>query len=172
MGGIPCRGIFACSSPVPPTTCIAASHAASSFSMMISRLSSLSRPCPMSSISMGGQFWPGAFMAMTVIWSSRPEMWICGVRRPGFKAVLDPRQPRRRHCRYPPSSGRYPTTFDGRRLAEERAELDLGDFALQFEVASGYAIDGLASRFRSPDQAHGRVVVSTLAASRYGFRVC
>jgi hypothetical protein len=39
-------------------------------------------------------------------------------------------------------------------------------------VTSGYAIDDLASRFRSRDQTHGRIVFSTLAASRYGFRVC
>ena len=71
-------------------------------------------------------------------------------------------------------SDRHPeaTTFDGLRLAEERVELDLGDFALRFELVSGYSIDDFASRFRSSDQTHGRVVFSTLAASRYGFRVC
>ena len=53
-----------------------------------------------------------------------------------------------------------------------RGELDLGEFAFRFEVASGYSIGDLASRFRSSNHTHGRIVFSTLAASRYGFRVC
>jgi hypothetical protein len=48
----------------------------------------------------------------------------------------------------------------------------VGEFARRFEVASGYTIDDLASRFRSRDQTHGRIVFSTLAASRYGIRAC
>ena len=63
------------------------------------------------------------------------------------------------------------TTFDGLGLAEERAELGLGEFAARFEAASGNALGDLASRFRSPEQVRGRIELSTLAAGRYGLRV-
>jgi REP element-mobilizing transposase RayT len=63
------------------------------------------------------------------------------------------------------------TTFDGLWLAEERAKLDLGEFATRFEAASGNALDDLASRFRSTEQVRGRIELSTLAAGRYGLRV-
>jgi hypothetical protein len=64
------------------------------------------------------------------------------------------------------------TTFDGRSLAEERAELELSEFALRFETVSGHALDDLASRFRSKSQIQGRIEFATLAISRFGFRVC
>lgn len=69
-------------------------------------------------------------------------------------------------------SERHPnaTTFDGRRLAEERAELDLCEFAHRFENASDYSFENLASRFRASDQILGRIVFTTLAASRYRIR--
>jgi hypothetical protein len=63
------------------------------------------------------------------------------------------------------------TTFDGLWLAEERAEIELGEFAARFEAASGHSLDDLASRFRSQEQVRGRIELSTLAAGRYGLRV-
>ena len=63
------------------------------------------------------------------------------------------------------------TTFNGLRLGEERAELELGEFARRFEAVSGHALDDLASRLRSADQVRGRIELSTLAVCRYGLRV-
>ncbi len=63
------------------------------------------------------------------------------------------------------------TTFDGLRLGEERAELELGEFARRFEAVSGHALDDLVSRFCSADQVRGRIELSTLAVCRYGLRV-
>jgi len=62
------------------------------------------------------------------------------------------------------------TTFDGRQLAENRSELDLCEFAPRFELASGYSVEDLSSRLRSSEQIRGRIVFSTLAASRYRIR--
>jgi REP element-mobilizing transposase RayT len=64
------------------------------------------------------------------------------------------------------------TTFDGQALAEDRAGLELNDFALGFEAASGHTLSDLASRCRSSSQTLGRIEFSTLAIARYGFRVC
>jgi len=70
--------------------------------------------------------------------------------------------------------GRHPTAtlFDGRRLAEERLELELSEFASRFEAASSHSLDDLASRYRKPDQIGGRIEFVTLALVRYGFRGC
>jgi rhodanese-related sulfurtransferase len=69
-------------------------------------------------------------------------------------------------------SVRHPTAtlFDGRRLAEERTEIDLSDFASRFEAATGHTIEDLASRYRKPRQIRGRIEFVTLALPRYGFR--
>ena len=64
------------------------------------------------------------------------------------------------------------TTFDGESLTEDRAELELDEFALRFEAVSGHALDDLASRFRSAQQIRGRVELTTLAVCRYGLRTC
>jgi len=69
-------------------------------------------------------------------------------------------------------SVRHPTAtlFDGRRLADERTEIDLTEFASRFEGASGHSLEDLASRYRKPHQIRGRIEFVTLALPRYGFR--
>ncbi len=62
------------------------------------------------------------------------------------------------------------TLFDGRRLAEERFEIELSEFASRFEAVSSHALEDLASRYRKPDQVRGRIEFVTLALPRYGFR--
>jgi REP element-mobilizing transposase RayT len=71
-------------------------------------------------------------------------------------------------------AGRHPcaTLYDGRVLTEERAEIELAEFASHFENASGRAIEDLASRGRSPGVIRGRVEFVALALPRYGFRGC
>ena len=71
-------------------------------------------------------------------------------------------------------AGRHPsaTSHDGRALAEERAEIELTEFAFRFKTASGRTIDDLASRGRSPELIRGRVEFVTLALLRYGLRGC
>jgi len=64
------------------------------------------------------------------------------------------------------------TTYDGRRLAEERVELELSEFAFRIESVSGHALAELSSRTRSADQTRGRIEFATLAVGRYGLRVC
>ncbi len=78
-----------------------------------------------------------------------------------------------RHVDEIADADRHPgaTTFDGLRLAEERAKLEFAEFARRFEVVAGHAIDDLASRFRSAEQVRGRIELSTLAVCRYGLRV-
>jgi len=62
------------------------------------------------------------------------------------------------------------TLFDGRKLAEERAEIELSEFAPRFENASGRSLEELASRYRSRELIRGRIEFVTLALPRYGFR--
>jgi len=62
------------------------------------------------------------------------------------------------------------TTFDGQRLAEERAVIDIDEFADRFQTASEYAIEDLASHLRSASQLLGRIVFTTLAVNRYRIR--
>ena len=64
------------------------------------------------------------------------------------------------------------TTFDGKSLAGNRAELELSEFAYRFESFSGHTIVDLASRSRSKGLTHGRVEFATLAVSRFGFKCC
>jgi REP element-mobilizing transposase RayT len=64
------------------------------------------------------------------------------------------------------------TTFDGKILAENRAELGLSEFADRFESISGHTIADLASRSRSKRVVQGRVELATLAVSRYGIKCC
>jgi REP element-mobilizing transposase RayT len=71
-----------------------------------------------------------------------------------------------------PSRHPAATTFDGRRLDEERAELDLSDFSLRMQSVSGRSFTELSSRTRSADQTRGRIEFTTLAVGRYGLRVC
>jgi hypothetical protein len=71
-------------------------------------------------------------------------------------------------------ASRHPsaTLYNGQSLAEERAEMDLVDFASRFEEASGRPLDQLASRSRSPDVIRARIEFVTLALPRYGYRGC
>ncbi len=62
------------------------------------------------------------------------------------------------------------TLFDGRRLAEERLEIELSEFASRFEAISCHTLEDRASRYRKPDQIRGRIEFVTLAILRYGFR--
>ena len=64
------------------------------------------------------------------------------------------------------------TTFDGRRLAEERIALELGEFVIRMKSASGCSIAVLSSRSRNADHTRGRIEFSTLAIGRYRLRVC
>ena len=64
------------------------------------------------------------------------------------------------------------TTYDGKTLAEDRAELELSEFANRFESFSGHTIVDLASRSRSTWVIQGRVDFVTLAVSRYRFKCC
>jgi len=63
-------------------------------------------------------------------------------------------------------------TFDGQRLAEERAEFELSDFVDRFESVSGVDIDELVSRHRSVRHITGRIEFCSLAVSRYRLRAC
>jgi len=63
-------------------------------------------------------------------------------------------------------------TFDGRRLADERAHLDLSEFVDCYESVSGYGLDELASRHRSKRHTTGRTEFCVLAVSRYGLKAC
>jgi len=64
------------------------------------------------------------------------------------------------------------TAYDGTALAENRAEIDLDDFARRFERAAGLTVRDLAARSRSKNQIRSRIEFATLAISRYGHRVC
>jgi len=71
-------------------------------------------------------------------------------------------------------AGRHPgaTTFDGRTLAEERAELDLHEFVRRVVESGGYRLAELASRQRGRKRTLRRIEFTTLAVGRYGLRVC
>jgi len=49
---------------------------------------------------------------------------------------------------------------------------ELDESALRFEQVSGFSLDDLVFRFHSSKQIDGRIVLSTVAVSRYGFRAC
>jgi REP element-mobilizing transposase RayT len=64
------------------------------------------------------------------------------------------------------------TTFDGMTLADNRAKIELQDFAVRFEEVAGKTVPDLSSRSRSKSQTLGRIEFATLAVTRYGYRVC
>jgi REP element-mobilizing transposase RayT len=64
------------------------------------------------------------------------------------------------------------TTFDGRQLAEDRAELELSEFAVRMEKVGRCSIAELSSSSRSHELSHDRVEFCTLAIGRYRLRVC
>jgi len=63
------------------------------------------------------------------------------------------------------------TTFENLRLVEERAELDLSEFAARMAAASGFSISDLSSRSRDVVLTLGRVEFCSLAIGRYRFNV-
>jgi hypothetical protein len=64
------------------------------------------------------------------------------------------------------------TTFDGRRLAEERAELEFDELVRRAVSSGGFCLAELASRQRGEARTRGRLEFTTLAVGRYGARVC
>lgn len=64
------------------------------------------------------------------------------------------------------------TTFDGRRLAEERAELELDELVGRMVSSGGFCLEELSSRQRGDERTRGRIEFTTLAVGRYGVRVC
>lgn len=62
--------------------------------------------------------------------------------------------------------------FDGRRLTEDRIELEFGDFISRLASRSDHSLADLASRHRGADRTRARVEFATLAVGRYGLRVC
>jgi hypothetical protein len=64
------------------------------------------------------------------------------------------------------------TTFDGMTLADNRAKIELQDFAVRFEEFAGNTVPDLSSRSRSKSQILERIEFATLAVTRYGYRGC
>jgi hypothetical protein len=62
------------------------------------------------------------------------------------------------------------TTFDNRRLEDDRAEIELGLFISLYERHSGHTIENLRSPLRAPDLVQGRIELTTLAVGRYKLR--
>jgi len=63
------------------------------------------------------------------------------------------------------------TTFDGRRLAEERAELELDEIVRRMVSSGGFCLAELSSRRRGGERTRRRIEFTTVAAGRYGLRV-
>ena len=69
---------------------------------------------------------------------------------------------------------RHPTarSFDGRSLAENRVEIELGEFVARMEAVAGFSLSNLSSRSRDPDLIQKRIDLAALAIGRYRLRVC
>jgi hypothetical protein len=67
---------------------------------------------------------------------------------------------------------RYPsvTTFNGGRLAEERAELELDEFVQRTVPSGGFCLAELSSRNRGGERTSRRVEFAAAAVRRYDFR--
>jgi hypothetical protein len=63
-------------------------------------------------------------------------------------------------------------SFDGRKLAEERAELEFGEFVRRMVSTDNCPLAELSSRRRGADRTRRRIEFTTLAVGRYGLRVC
>ena len=63
------------------------------------------------------------------------------------------------------------TTFDGRGLAEERAELELDEFVRRLVSVHDIPLAELSSRRRGTDLTRARIEFAALAVGRYGLRV-
>ena len=92
----------------------------------------------------------------------------CGLSENGFARI------RCSDCAEEYLLDRHPTatTFDGRVLCEDRAELELEEFARRLVPASGNSLEDLSSRRRGRELTRGRIEFATLAVGRYGLRVC
>lgn len=64
------------------------------------------------------------------------------------------------------------TAFDGQPLAEDRLQLEFGEFVERMVTVSGVLLEDLASRDKYPALTKQRVELATLAIARYGLRVC
>ena len=69
-----------------------------------------------------------------------------------------------------PHRHREAKTLDNRPIDEDRVGIEIEDFIILFELHSGYAIRGLRTSLRQPDDVQARVEFATLAAARYGLR--
>lgn len=69
----------------------------------------------------------------------------------------------------PKMGARHATTL---LLAEDRAELQLREFARRMETVSGYSINELSSSSRSCKLKRARIEFCVLAIGRYRLRVC
>lgn len=69
----------------------------------------------------------------------------------------------------PKMGARHATTL---LLAEDRAELQLREFARRMETVSGYSINELSSNSRSRKLRRARIEFCVLAIGRYRLRVC
>jgi len=63
-------------------------------------------------------------------------------------------------------------SFDGQILAEERLELDFGEFVAKLEELSSDMLTDLSSRSKNSDLVKRRVEFAALAVGRYGLRIC
>ena len=61
-------------------------------------------------------------------------------------------------------------TFDGSQLGDERALCTFVQFIELFEWCSGHAIEDFASPLKTPRLVQGRVELTLLGVSRFGFR--
>ena len=61
-------------------------------------------------------------------------------------------------------------TFDGQLLNDDRIRCDLDEFVELFDRYTGHAIQDLASPLKTPALVEGRIELTLLGVSRYGFR--
>jgi len=62
------------------------------------------------------------------------------------------------------------TTFDNRKLEDDRVEIEIERFIPLFEHHSGHSIEDLCSPLRTPGLVQGRIELTTLAVGRYKLR--
>lgn len=63
------------------------------------------------------------------------------------------------------------TAFDGQPLAEDRLELEFGEFVERLVTVSGILLEDLASRAKHSALTKQRIELATLAIGRFGLRV-
>jgi REP element-mobilizing transposase RayT len=69
---------------------------------------------------------------------------------------------------------RHPTarSFDGCSPAENRVEIELGEFVARMEIVAGFSLSDLSSRSRDTELVRKRIEFAALAIGRYRLRVC